>query len=61
MDTWKANDVDFSRQIQMWRKEYYYEIKNASFQRAKNTRNRDSTDILFKIDDSYKDRKEIDV
>jgi hypothetical protein len=26
-----------------------------------NSRNKDSTEILFKIDDSYKDRKEIDV
>jgi hypothetical protein len=48
-------------QIRQWRKSYYYEIKNASFERAKNVKNRDATDILFKIDKSYSDKQDIDV
>lgn len=60
LDTWKANDADFSRQIQRWRKEYYYDIKKASHERAMNTKNRDATDILFKVDKSYSDKQEIE-
>lgn len=61
LDTWKANDEDFSRQIQWWRKEYFYDIKKASHERAMNTKNRDATDILFKVDKSYSDKQDIDV
>lgn len=61
LNDWKEQDPEFSQQIQAWKKSYYFSIKNASFQRAQNIKNRDSTDILFKIDDSYKERKEIDV
>lgn len=61
LDMRKANDKDFTRQIQMRRKEYYYDIKKASHTRAMNTKNRDATDILFKIDKSYSDKQDIDV
>lgn len=61
LNDWKEQDPDFSQQIQAWRKSYYYSIKKASHDRAMNTKNRDSTDILFKIDKSYSDKQDIDV
>ena len=61
LNDWKEQDEEFSQQIQAWKKSYYYSIKNASFQRAQNIKNRDSTDILFKIDKSYSDKQDIDV
>lgn len=61
LDTRKANDPDFTRQIQWWRKEYFYDIKKASHERAQNIKNRDSTDILFKIDKSYSDKIDADI
>ena len=45
----------------MWKKEYFYDIKKASHERAKNIKNRDSTDILFKVDKRYSDKQDIDV
>jgi hypothetical protein len=45
----------------MWRKEYFYDIKKASHARAINEKNRDATDILFKIDKSYSDKIDADV
>lgn len=61
LNDWKEKDEEFSQQIQAWRKSYYYSIKKASHDRAMNTKNRDSTDILFKIDKSYSDKQDIDV
>ena len=61
LDMRKANSEDFTRQIQMWKKEYFYDIKKASHERAKNIKNRDSTDILFKVDKRYSDKQDIDV
>lgn len=61
LNNWKNEDEKFLEQIRQWRKSYYYEIKNASFKRAQNTKNRDATDILFKIDKSYSDKQDIDV
>ena len=61
LNDWKEQDPEFSQQIQAWKKSYYFSIKNASFQRAQNIKNRDSTDILFKIDKSYSDKQDIDV
>lgn len=60
LNNWKAEDEKFLEQIRQWKKSYVYEIKKASFERAINTKNRDSTDILFKIDKSYSDKKDID-
>jgi hypothetical protein len=40
---------------------YPQAIKFASFDRAMNEKNRDSTDILFKIDKRYSDKQDIDV
>ena len=56
----KAEDENFRQQIQAWKKMYFYAIKNASFQRSQNIKNRDSTDILFKIDKSYSDKSEVE-
>ena len=61
LNNWKNEDEGFLEQIRQWRKSYFYEIKNASFERAKNIKNRDSTDILFKIDKTYSDKQDIDV
>lgn len=61
LNDWKEQDELFSQQILAWRKSYHYEIKKASFDRAKNTKNRDATDILFKIDKSYSDKQDIDI
>lgn len=61
LNDWKEQDAEFLQQIQAWKKSYYFSIKNASFQRAQNIKNRDATDILFKIDKSYSDKQDIDV
>lgn len=61
LNDWKEQDPEFSQQIQAWKKSYYFSIKNASFQRAQNIKNRDSTDILFKIDKSYSDKVDANV
>jgi len=61
LNDWKEQDPEFSQQIQAWKKSYYFSIKNASFQRAQNIKNRDSTDILFKIDKSYSDKIDADI
>ena len=61
LNKWKAEDENFIKEIQAWKKQYFFAIKDASFQRAKNIKNRDATDILFKIDKSYSDKQDIDV
>jgi hypothetical protein len=61
LNDWKEQDPEFSQQIQAWKKSYYFSIKNASFKRAQNIKNRDSTDILFKIDKSYSDKIDADI
>lgn len=61
INNWKEQDADFLELIQRWRKSYRFAIKKASFERAKDTKNRDSTDILFKIDKEYSDKQDIDV
>lgn len=58
---WKKADPKLSERIDDRKKLYKQAIKFKSYERAMNSRNKDSTEILFKIDDSYKDRKEIDV
>lgn len=57
----KEDDPKFIEQIRAWKAMYAQSIKFKSYERAMNAKNKDSTDILFKIDDSYKERKEIDV
>ena len=61
LEYWKEKDEKFLQQIQAWKGSYRYEIKRASFERAQDTKNRDSTDILFKIDKRYSDKQDIDV
>lgn len=60
LDYWKEKDEKFLQQIQAWKWSYRFEIKNASFQRAKDIKNKDSTEILFKIDKAYSDKAEIE-
>ena len=57
----KNADPKFSKQIQAWKEMYKQAIKFKSYERAMNAKNKDSTEILFRIDDSYKERKEIDM
>ena len=57
----KDEDPKFKEQIKHWRWLYVQAIKFASYERALNTKNRDATDILFKIDKSYSDKQDIDV
>lgn len=57
----KKEDENFLEQIRQWRRSYNFHIREASFARAKNIKNRDSTDILFKIDKRYSDKQDIDV
>lgn len=54
-------DKKFSDTIIRAKKKYFEDIRRASKDRAMNTKNRDSTDILFKRDERYKDRNELDV
>ena len=58
---WKNEDKNFIEQIEHWKEMYVQAIKFASFERAMNTKNRDSTDILFKVDKRYSDKQDIDV
>lgn len=57
----KKADPKFSLQIEHWKELYVQAIKFASYNRAINEKNRDSTDILFKIDKRYTDKQDIDV
>lgn len=57
----KKEDADFLEQIRQWRRSYNFRIRETSFKRATNVKNRDSTDILFKIDKRYSDKQDIDV
>lgn len=61
LSRWKADDVELSKQIEHWKDMYIQAIKFASFERAMNTKNRDATDILFKVDKRYSDKQDIDV
>lgn len=56
---WKKQDPKFSKRVDDCKNLYKQAIKFASYERALNTKNRDSTDILFKIDPTYQDTKEI--
>lgn len=58
---WKNESKEFSEQIEHRKHMYIQAIKFASFKRAMNEKNRDSTDILFKIDKRYSDKQDIDV
>ena len=61
LEYWKEKDEKFLQQIQAWKWSYRYEIKKASFERAKDTKNKDSTEILFKIDKWYSDKVDANV
>ena len=58
---WKKEDAELVNTIEHWKEMYIQAIKFASFERAMNEKNRDSTDILFKIDKRYSDKQDIDV
>lgn len=58
---WKNEDKNFAKQIEHWKEMYIQAIKFASYERAMNTKNRDATDILFKVDKRYSDKQDIDV
>ena len=58
---WKKEDADLVNTIAHRKELYPQAIKFASFKRAMNEKNRDSTDILFKIDKRYSDKQDIDV
>ena len=57
----KNADPKFSKQIQAWKEMYVQAIKFKSYERAMNAKNKDSTEILFKVDKSYSDKQDIDV
>ena len=52
---------DKTEQIEAWKDLYVQQIKFKSFKRAMNEKNRDSTDILFKIDKRYSDKVDANV
>ena len=56
----KDEDPNFIEQIRSWRAMYIQAIKFASYDRAMDKKNRDSTDILFKVDKSYSDKSEVE-
>lgn len=58
---WKNADNNFSEEIEHRKELYIQAIKFASYERAINTKNRDSTDILFKVDKRYSDKQQVDV
>lgn len=57
----KNADPKFSKQIQAWKEMYIQAIKFKSYERAMNAKNKDSTEILFKIDKSYSDKIDADI
>ena len=58
LNDWKEKDEAFSQQVQQWKKVYAFNIKKTSYERATNVKNEDSTKILFRIDDRYKEKQE---
>ena len=58
---WKKEDAELVNTIEHRKEMYIQAIKFASFERAMNKKNRDSTDILFKVDKRYSDKQDIDV
>lgn len=57
----KNEDKEFVEQIEHRKEMYIQAIKFVSYERAMNEKNRDSTDILFKVDKRYSDKQDIDV
>ena len=58
---WKKEDPKLSERIDDRKKLYKQAIKFKSYERAMNSKNKDSTEILFKIDDDYKEKKQLEV
>lgn len=52
---WKKKDEKFSKRVERAKQQYAFAIKKASYTRATNTRTKDSTEILFRIDKRYKE------
>ena len=55
---WKKEDEKFLKRVEWAKQQYAYQIKKASYTRAVNTRTKDSTEILFRIDSRYKEKQE---
>lgn len=55
----KEKDKEFATNIQLWKNAYIVNIKKASYQRAINTKNKDSTEILMKVDKDFSDKVEV--
>lgn len=55
----KEKDKEFATNIQLWKNAYIVNIKKASYQRAMNTKNKDSTEILMKVDKDFSDKVEV--
>lgn len=55
------NDKDFSDKIKMFKQQYLIDVRWVSKQRAMDVKNKDSTEIVFKIDKRYSDKAEVDV
>ena len=54
----KDEDEKFKERVHWAKQQYAYNIKRASYTRAVNTRTKDSTEILFRIDSRYKEKQE---
>ena len=57
----KEDDPKFIEQIRAWKEMYVQAIKFKSYERAMNAKNKDSTEILFKVDKSYSDKIDADI
>jgi len=55
---WKKEDEKFDQRVHWAKQQYAFAIKRASYKRAINTKTKDSTDILFRIDKRYKEEEE---
>lgn len=55
------NDKDFSDKIKMFKQQYLIDVRWVSKKRAMDVKNKDSTEIVFKIDKRYSDKAEVDV
>ena len=58
LNEWKKKDEKFKERVHWAKQQYAFAVKRASYQRAINTRTKDSTEILFRIDKRYKEEEE---
>ena len=55
------NDKNFSDKIKMFKQQYLIDVRWVSKKRAMDEKNKDSTEIIFKLDKRYSDKSEVDV